>query len=97
MPTHDVIEYDLDVLQTMNEQDLLIQLIARKDLERPKRERQIQLRDLETIFREQLEDTIAQLDALKLGDFADQVRKLYEENFVIAVESAAIEEVIAAS
>lgn len=38
MPTEDIIEYDLALLTEMDNQSLLLQLIARKDLERPHRE-----------------------------------------------------------
>jgi len=79
LSTHDAIEYDLASLEAMSTGQLLIQLIARKDLERPNREGQLKSREYFEKVVAQMEATIAKLEAQNLPYFADGVRRTLEE------------------
>lgn len=64
MPTHDVISYDLSELDAMTGKELGIQLIARLDLNRPKREGQMQAKEFYEATIAAFEQTIAEVESL---------------------------------
>jgi len=64
MSTSDVIEYEVSVLEAMNTESLLLQLIARKDLDRPKRPAQLKASLVFDQACKSLEAAIASVEAV---------------------------------
>lgn len=81
MPTHDIISYEMDVLNAMNVDELLIQLIARKDLERPTRENDLKLDLARQEIRNAVIEVMNDLNKLNLGEFAVKVKDVYNIHF----------------
>ncbi len=76
LSTTDIIEYDLEVLQKMTGNQLLIQLIARKDLERPRREHQLQSDAIQAAAIATLKEAEQKLREQNLDFFADELAKI---------------------
>ena len=79
MATEDAIEYDLEKLATLNTEGLLIQLIAREDLNRPNREQQL---DAKAFARKSVitaVEFVAELEALGIPALAEALKKATDE------------------
>jgi len=79
LPTADVIEYDVAKLEAMTGEQLLLQLIARKDLERPKREHRLNARKIQEAALATLQEAADGLREKNLDHFAAQLDEIAAE------------------
>ena len=78
LPTTDAIEYNLEVLGAMTTEALLLQIIARKDLERPNREGDIVASIAKAVLDEKVEAMATQFEVDGLNAVATAIRSAYE-------------------
>jgi len=81
MPTKDIIEYDVATLQTFSVDSLLLQLIARKDLERPNREQDLKTSIVKVQLDQKVADLLKQFEALQLPTVVAAIKSVYEGVF----------------
>ncbi len=79
LPTIDDIEYDANKLRTMTEQQLIYQMLCRKDLERPKRPQQLEAVALQTRVITAVEAMITQMKDQQFDFFANKLTELLSE------------------
>lgn len=94
MSTEDVIEYDLAILNEMDNNELLIQMIARKDLERPKREGDLHAADAKRQLDEFVASICEKFAALGLPAVVKSIENVMTEAYLEFNYDALPEEVI---
>jgi len=83
MPTIDMIEYDPQTLEKMSDSALLLQLIARKDLERPNRESDLNTRQLRRELCEKARAFVAAFGKLANPDMVSEMNGIIDKYDVI--------------
>lgn len=76
MPTDSIIEYDLDTLAELTAKDLQIQVIARMDLDRPKREHDLDAATYRAAIVAEVDIFVKQLETLGVPGLAEGLAAL---------------------
>lgn len=79
MDLDEVIEYEHDALQAMDSNELLIQLIALRHLDRPNRENILKARELQIRLVAEANHFIEQLETLEIPILTDPLRAIVAE------------------